>query len=179
VADSGEARLLDLMPLHDPFSPGTDHRSLLRVVEGVRGSVTVRLRAVPRFDCGAVTPWLRDRGRGVITATGGQDGLLTVGLPQLALDGHEAVVMEATVRAGERIHLLLAYRRPERLDELADNCPSSASIISSATTAPDPCARTATRAHRRGASARLEQPQRPLQLHRHDAAFVQDPRDAP
>src|SRR4051794_2899254 len=49
VAGGGEARLLDLMPLEAPLS-----RSLLRVVEGVRGSVTVRLRAAPRFEYGAV-----------------------------------------------------------------------------------------------------------------------------
>jgi GH15 family glucan-1,4-alpha-glucosidase len=115
------ARVLDLMPLEDPLSPGHDHRSLLRVVEGLRGSVIARLRATPRFDLGAVRPWLRDHGHGVVTATGGQDGLLKLGSPQLALDGREGVVVEATVRAGERVHLLLACRGPERLDDLPDD----------------------------------------------------------
>jgi GH15 family glucan-1,4-alpha-glucosidase len=49
-AEGGEARLLDLMPLEDPLAPARDHRSLLRIVESVRGSVTVRFRVTPRFD---------------------------------------------------------------------------------------------------------------------------------
>jgi GH15 family glucan-1,4-alpha-glucosidase len=118
-AEGGEARLLDLMPLEDPLAPARDHRSLLRIVESVRGSVTVRFRVTPRFDYGEVTPWLRDRGRGVFTATGGDDGLLCLGVPHLGSDGQEALVAEATVRTGERMRLLLAFRRPEELDELA------------------------------------------------------------
>jgi GH15 family glucan-1,4-alpha-glucosidase len=118
-AEGGEARLLDLMPLEDPLEPGDEHRSLLRIVEGVRGAVTVRLRVAPRFDYGEVTPWLRDRGRGVFTATGGDDGLLCIGAPRLEADGDEALVAEATLRVGERMRLLLAFRRPEELDTVA------------------------------------------------------------
>jgi GH15 family glucan-1,4-alpha-glucosidase len=122
-APGGEARLLDLMPLTDPLEPGREHRSLLRIVEGVRGSVTVRFRVTLRFDYGAMTPWLRDRGRGVITATGGDDGLLCLGTPQLELEGDHALVARATVRPGERMRLLVAFRRPEELDDVANEPP--------------------------------------------------------
>jgi GH15 family glucan-1,4-alpha-glucosidase len=105
-SDDGEARLLDFMPL--------DRRAVVRVVEGVRGSVTVRSRATPRFDYGEVTPWFRVRGEGVITATGGDDGLLCLGF---ALDG-TTLVREATVRAGERVQLVLAAFAPEELDDV-------------------------------------------------------------
>jgi GH15 family glucan-1,4-alpha-glucosidase len=120
---SGEARLLDLMPLDDPLSPARDHRGVLRIVEGVRGEVAVRFVVTPRFDYGEVTPWLRDRGRGVITATGGDDGLLCLGTPHLAREGEGSLVAEGTVKAGERLRLLLAFRRPEELDDIPHQAP--------------------------------------------------------
>jgi GH15 family glucan-1,4-alpha-glucosidase len=113
---AGEARLLDLMPFDDPLEPAREHRSLLRVVEGVRGGVTVRFRLTPRFDYGEVTPWLRHHGRGVFSAIGGDDGLLCALDGGLEPDGDGGLVGEVTVRAGERARLLLAYRRPEELD---------------------------------------------------------------
>src|SRR4051812_50159348 len=58
-APGGEARLLDLMPLEDPLAPAREHTPVLRIIEGVRGTVTVRFRVAPRFDYGEVRPWLR------------------------------------------------------------------------------------------------------------------------
>jgi GH15 family glucan-1,4-alpha-glucosidase len=129
-APDGEARLLDAMTLEDPLSPAPGHRALLRIVEGVRGSVTVRMRVSPRFDYGEVTPWLRDRGRGVFTATGGDDGLLCLGGPELALGGDDDLVLEATLRAGERMRLLLAFRRPQELDDVPREAPDLAALDS-------------------------------------------------
>src|SRR5690242_10604053 len=40
--EAGEARLLDFMPFEDPLDPGREHRALIRIVEGVRGALTVR-----------------------------------------------------------------------------------------------------------------------------------------
>jgi GH15 family glucan-1,4-alpha-glucosidase len=113
-AAGGEARLLDLLALEDPLSPGPQHRALIRVVEGVRGTVGVRLCAEPRFDYGEAVPWLRDRGRGIITATAGDNGLLCLGAS--LEDGR--LVASATLRPGERLRLVLASRRPEELDEV-------------------------------------------------------------
>jgi len=106
-ADGGEARLLDLMPLSDS--------GLLRIVEGVRGTVTVRFRVALRFDYGEVQPFLRDRGRGVFLATGGDNGLLCLG--NLRAEGDD-LVAEVTVREGERGRLLLAVHSPETLDDV-------------------------------------------------------------
>jgi GH15 family glucan-1,4-alpha-glucosidase len=114
--EAGEARLLDLMPFDDPLQPEREHRALLRVVEGVRGSVTVRFTVRPRFDYGEVTPWLRHHGRGVFSAIGGDDGLLLALDGGLEPDGEGGLRGEVTVRAGERARLLLAFRRPEELD---------------------------------------------------------------
>jgi GH15 family glucan-1,4-alpha-glucosidase len=113
--DAGEGRLLDLMPFDDPVDPAREHRALLRIVEGVRGTLTVRLRVAPRFDYGDVTPWLRHHGRGVFAAIGGDDGLLCACDPGFSPDDGD-LVAEATVREGERVRLLLAFRRPEELE---------------------------------------------------------------
>jgi GH15 family glucan-1,4-alpha-glucosidase len=113
--EAGEARLLDLMPFDDPLEPAREHRALLRIVEGVRGTVTVTFRVAPRFDYGEVTPWLRHHGRGVYSAIGGDDGLLCWADGGLESDG-EALSATVTVRGGERARLLLAARRPEELD---------------------------------------------------------------
>jgi GH15 family glucan-1,4-alpha-glucosidase len=116
----GEATLFDFMALEDPLEPHREHRALLRVLEGVRGTVTARLQVAPRFDYGAVTPWLRHHGRGVFAAIGGDDGLLCACDPGFEADEDGALVATATVREGERVRLLLAFRRPEELDEPHD-----------------------------------------------------------
>ena len=112
----GSARLLDCMPFEDPLDPATEHRMLLRVVEGLRGSVEVRFEVVPRFDYGEVAPWIRHHGRGVYSAIGGDDALVCSCDAELEPDGERALAASFTVRAGERVRLMLAFRRPQQLD---------------------------------------------------------------
>jgi GH15 family glucan-1,4-alpha-glucosidase len=117
--EAGEARLLDFMPFEDPLEPAREHRALVRIVEGIRGTLSIRLTVTPRFDYGDVTPWLRHHGRGLYGAIGGDDGLLC------ACDaGFEAqdgeLRAELSVREGERARLLLAFRRPEELEKPAE-----------------------------------------------------------
>jgi len=114
--EAGEARLLDFMPLEDPLQPARDHRAIVRIVEGVRGTLTVRFNVAPRFDYGEVTPWLRHHGRGVYAAIGGDDGLLCACEPGFE-PGDGELRAEVTVREGERARMLLAFRRPEELEE--------------------------------------------------------------
>jgi GH15 family glucan-1,4-alpha-glucosidase len=112
----GEARLLDLMPFEDPLAPAREHRALLRILEGVRGTLTVRFRLRPRFDYGELRPWLRHHGRGVYSAIGGDDALLCSCDGGLERDDEDGLCATVTVRGGERARLLLAFRRPEELD---------------------------------------------------------------
>src|ERR671932_1814684 len=71
-AAGGEARLLDCFVMRE--GPGrSEGREILRVVEGRRGAFEFTVRVAPRFDYGAVEPWLSSRGRGVFTAIGGGD----------------------------------------------------------------------------------------------------------
>jgi GH15 family glucan-1,4-alpha-glucosidase len=112
----GSARLIDCMPFDDPVDPAAEHRMLLRVIEGVRGSLDVRLEVSPRFDYGEVAPWIRHHGRGVYSAIGGDDALVCSCDGGLEADEERTLVASATVRGGERFRVALAFRRPQEID---------------------------------------------------------------
>jgi GH15 family glucan-1,4-alpha-glucosidase len=111
----GEARLIDCFTMHtggrnDPY------RQILRIIEGVRGRVPLHLRIAPRFDYGAIKPWLRREGVNTYAAIGGSDALVIRCDAPLTLDGQHDITAEFTVRAGERIRLSMQYRAPEELN---------------------------------------------------------------
>ena len=113
--DGGEARLLDCFAINveDERSPCCQ---VLRVVEGTRGHVKLLLRVVPRFDYGAVRPWLRYHGRRVYSATGGDDALVISGDHALTPSGKHDLEAAFSVRAGERVRLSISYVRPHLID---------------------------------------------------------------
>ncbi|MGI8580456.1 MAG: glycoside hydrolase family 15 protein [Solirubrobacteraceae bacterium] len=113
-AGGARAHVLDMLSMSDECD---SERRLLRIVEGDRGEVEMKLRLAPRFDYGELPPWIRKEGVRSWSAIGGDDGLVISCDAELAADtsGHE---LEATfsVRAGERVRLVIAYRRPEMID---------------------------------------------------------------
>jgi GH15 family glucan-1,4-alpha-glucosidase len=64
----GTVRLVDCMP------PREGHSRIVRVVEGMRGTVPMRSHIRPRFDYGQTRPWVRAE-RGAITAGAGPSAL--------------------------------------------------------------------------------------------------------
>jgi GH15 family glucan-1,4-alpha-glucosidase len=66
--DGGLVRVVDCMP------PGHEHSTVIRIVEGVRGQVPMRMELVIRFDYGSIVPWLQ-RSDGGFTALAGPDAL--------------------------------------------------------------------------------------------------------
>ena len=117
ITDSGEVRVTDVMPT------GDRRADLVRRVEGVRGTVSVRHSWVVRFDYGRVRPWVHREeieGAPAIIATAGPDKLILVG-PRLppASDGRHEETFD--VRAGERLDFVLtwipSYRKvPDAID---------------------------------------------------------------
>jgi GH15 family glucan-1,4-alpha-glucosidase len=100
--DEGSIRLIDFMPL-------SDHRwDLVRIVEGVRGRVDLRMELIVRFDYGSLVPWVH-RVRDVLLFTAGPDMLeLTASVD---LEGeHMKTVARFRVRAGESESFVLNYR---------------------------------------------------------------------
>jgi GH15 family glucan-1,4-alpha-glucosidase len=115
-ADRGTARLLDCLPMREG-GEHHPHQQLLRIVEGVEGTVDCRVTVAPRFDYGAIKPWIRCRRDHHFIAIGGPDGLLICGDVPLEMKQRHELIGTCTVRARERLRLSILYRRPEDLDE--------------------------------------------------------------
>jgi GH15 family glucan-1,4-alpha-glucosidase len=67
--EGGAVRLVDFMP------PRGVHSDVIRVIEGVRGTVKMRMELTLRFDYGRTVPW--------VTATA--DGVRAIAGPHLAI----------------------------------------------------------------------------------------------
>jgi GH15 family glucan-1,4-alpha-glucosidase len=113
--EGGEARLLDCFVINVKDEQAPYHQ-LLRIVEGTRGHVKLRLQVVPRFDYGDVSPWLRYHGRRVYSATGGDYALVLSGDPELVASGDHDLEAAFSVRAGERVRVSIRYVQPHLLD---------------------------------------------------------------
>jgi GH15 family glucan-1,4-alpha-glucosidase len=115
AGEGGEARLLDFLV----SSEEVEQPCLVRIVEGVRGSLDLAVEVVPRFDHGAVSPWLREAGGEIaFAAIGGDDGLLVRADFDLRVVDRHRLEGELTVGEGERRRLSLDYRRPVDLEPL-------------------------------------------------------------
>ncbi|HET9163407.1 MAG TPA: glycoside hydrolase family 15 protein [Solirubrobacterales bacterium] len=115
AGEDGEARLLDFFLL----SGEVEQPCIARIVEGVKGSVELKAEIVPRFDYGAVAPWLREAGGdNSFAAIGGDDGLLIRADFELEVVDHHRLEAELRVGEGERRRLSLGYRRPVEMEPL-------------------------------------------------------------
>ena len=117
----GAVRLIDFMP------PRGRNSDVVRIVEGVRGSVPMRMELALRFDFGHTVPWV----------TGIHDGVRAVAGPNLAIL-HASVpvhgenlttVAEFTVRKGQRAWFTLTYGSSYEPDPKTDQLPSARSTI--------------------------------------------------
>lgn len=101
--DEGVVTLIDWMP------PRTAVPDLLRLVEGKRGRVRMRMELIIRFDYGWVIPWVRRTERG-IRATAGPDTLYL--RSDVALCGENLhTVADFEVSAGQHIPFELTWCR--------------------------------------------------------------------
>lgn len=100
-SDNGAVRIIDCMPLSDA------RRDMVRIVEGLRGRVTMHMELVMRFDYGSVVPWVRQRDDALL-ATAGPD-TLELHTPVRTHGQDLKTVAEFTIEAGERIPFVLNY----------------------------------------------------------------------
>jgi GH15 family glucan-1,4-alpha-glucosidase len=113
---AGKFRLLDCFTLPEEQRED-EERQILRVIEGERGSVELDIRVAPRFDYGEVRPWIRRHGHRLHSAIGGNDGLEVWCEEELSEDSEYDLAGTVKVAAGDRVHLVLTYRSPERIDD--------------------------------------------------------------
>ncbi|MER3425280.1 MAG: glucoamylase [Nitrospiraceae bacterium] len=93
--DEGVVALVDFMP------PRERDVDLIRIVEGRRGSVPMRMELMIRFDYGSIVPWVRNV-KGVLRAIAGPDAL-ALHTP-VALRGQNFTVSE-----GQRVPFVLVW----------------------------------------------------------------------
>lgn len=99
ACSGGRVRLVDFMPL--------ERHSIVRIVEGLDGSVPVNISLVARFGYGHYLPWLRQID-GDIVLTSAPDSLAFRTTARLEPDAHD-VRGVITVNAGDRIGFELTW----------------------------------------------------------------------
>ncbi len=98
----GSVRVIDFMP------PSDERWDLVRIVEGLRGTVNLRMELIVRFDYGSILPWAR-RSKDLLLITAGPDTLALCA--SVALQGENMkTVAEFSVTAGKRETFALNYR---------------------------------------------------------------------
>jgi GH15 family glucan-1,4-alpha-glucosidase len=97
----GSVRVIDCMPV---WNERTD---IVRIVEGLRGRVPLRMDLIMRFGYGAIMPWVR-RIDGALRATSGPDSL-ELRTP-VALEGRNfTTVAEFAVAEGQRVPFVMTW----------------------------------------------------------------------
>jgi GH15 family glucan-1,4-alpha-glucosidase len=99
--DDGAVRLVDFMPLHQPYP------TIVRIVEGITDAVRMRMQLVLRFDYGSVVPWVQRRS-GCMNAIAGPDAV-TLSTPVPTRGEKLTTVADFVVRRGERVPFVLSW----------------------------------------------------------------------
>lgn len=100
---SGAVRLIDFMP------PRGENPDIIRIIEGLHGSVSMRMELIIRFDYGQIVPWVRRRKRfDGLEAIAGPDGLI-LRTPAEMHGKDLTTVAEFTVSKGDRIPFVLTW----------------------------------------------------------------------
>jgi GH15 family glucan-1,4-alpha-glucosidase len=98
---AGTVRLIDFMP------PRGEAPDVVRVVEGVEGTVPMQMRLTIRFDYGSIVPWVRRRDDGLL-AVAGPDALHLATPVELVGRGLHTVA-EFEVGPGDRVPFVLTW----------------------------------------------------------------------
>ena len=99
--EDGVLRLIDFM------TPRDRHPDVVRIVEGVRGQVAMRMELVIRFDYGSVIPWVRTL-NGVLSAVAGPESLYLHTPVETRGEGLTTVA-DFRVSEGQRVPFVLIW----------------------------------------------------------------------
>ena len=101
VTREGTVRIVDCMPIRQ------QHPEVVRLVEGVRGKVTMEMNLTIRFGYGQIVPWVR-RLDGTLIAVAGPDGL-SLWTPVECQGLDYSTLAEFTVTEGQRVPFSLTW----------------------------------------------------------------------
>jgi GH15 family glucan-1,4-alpha-glucosidase len=97
----GSIRLIDFMPARERFS------DVVRIIEGIRGKLDIRMELALRFDYGRTVPWVTRIDNGVRAIAGPHLAVLHASVP---VHGEDLkTVADFTVSRGDRIWFTLTY----------------------------------------------------------------------
>jgi GH15 family glucan-1,4-alpha-glucosidase len=110
----GAVRVIDFMPRRGEGAP-----RVMRIVEGLRGRVPMRMELALRPDYGTIRPWLEPAPDGVIATAGPDAFRLSTPLPLQLEDGTVGADFEAIEGARERLSLSwhLSYERSPPVED--------------------------------------------------------------
>ncbi|HEU4520735.1 MAG TPA: glycoside hydrolase family 15 protein [Thermoanaerobaculia bacterium] len=112
--ESGRIRLIDFMPIRN------EAIDLLRIVEGVEGTVPMRMELRLRFAYGSVVPWVRAI-EGGIRAVAGPDTVYC--RSDVPMRGEQfATIAEFDLRAGERVTFDLTWTETYGVHPEPEDC---------------------------------------------------------
>ena len=113
ACDEGVVRLIDFMP------PRGEAPDVVRIVEGVEGTVPMKMRLSIRFDYGSIVPWVRRRDGGVHAVAGPDALFLAAPVDLVGRNLHTEADFD--VAPGDRVPFVLTWYpsnrpTPERVD---------------------------------------------------------------
>ena len=113
ACDEGVVRLIDFMP------PRGEAPDVVRIVEGVEGTVPMKMRLSIRFDYGSIVPWVRRRDEGVHAVAGPDALFLATPVDLVGRNLHTEADFD--VAPGDRVPFVLTWYpsnrpTPERVD---------------------------------------------------------------
>jgi GH15 family glucan-1,4-alpha-glucosidase len=101
--DGGAVRVIDFMPIE------AGQHAVIRIIEGLEGTVTLDVGLVARFGYGRSTPWIgRNEADGAIELIVAPDGL-TLRSPAKLGNGDHNVFGTVTVERGQRVPFVLSW----------------------------------------------------------------------
>jgi GH15 family glucan-1,4-alpha-glucosidase len=112
VTPEGAVRVIDFMPLRDRSV------DVVRIVEGIRGRVPMRMELVIRFDYGSIIPWVFNQ-HGALRAVAGPDAVV-LSTPVHTHGKDLRTVADFTVGAHDRVPFVLTYH--SSIDRVPDGC---------------------------------------------------------
>ncbi|WP_342152648.1 glycoside hydrolase family 15 protein [Methylorubrum sp. SB2] len=98
----GEVRVTDFMPVGDGSH-------VIRLVEGVRGRMAMRMDLAVRFDYGSAVPWVSRSELGDLRAISGPHKVVLRTNAPLRGSTHQTTVSEFTVYKGDAVRFVLSY----------------------------------------------------------------------
>jgi len=113
ACDEGVVRLIDFMP------PRGEAPDVVRIVEGVEGTVPMKMRLSIRFDYGSIVPWVRRRDESVHAVAGPDALFLATPVDLVGRNLHTEADFD--VAPGDRVPFVLTWYpsnrpSPERVD---------------------------------------------------------------